>query len=197
MDNKKSAKIRKNFYCKSCDYTTSDKKDYNKHLVTGKHTKIINGNIRVTKIPTVLTCHCGNVYKYRSGLSRHKKTCTHTSSTTDEVTENEPENDNASNPAENKEGNDTEQPEKEHIDINDLPDPTQIHDHVTNMMNGKLGTLAREIAEETAADLNINGDNADSVNDIFKGINISISSCSVICIINCIHIIPSCNTSPS
>ena len=81
-----------------------------------------------------------------------------------------PENDNASNPAENKEGNDTEQPEKEHIDINDLPDPTQIHDHVTNMMNGKLGTLAREIAEETAADLNINGDNADSVNDIFKNL---------------------------
>ena len=83
------------YVCESCNYRTSNKKDYNKHLVTGKHTKIINGNIRVTKIPTVLTCHCGNVYKYRSGLSRHKKTCTHTSSTTDEVTENEPENDNA------------------------------------------------------------------------------------------------------
>ena len=32
MDNKKSAKIRKIFYCKSCDYTTSDKKDFNKHI---------------------------------------------------------------------------------------------------------------------------------------------------------------------
>jgi hypothetical protein len=36
------------------------------------------------------------------------------------------------------------------------------------MMNGKLGKLAREIAEETAADLNINGENAESINDVFK-----------------------------
>ena len=82
-----------------------------------------------------------------------------------------PENANAGNTEENKDGvEQNEQPDKEHININDLPDPTQIHDHVTNMMNGKLGTLAREIAEETAADLNINGDNAGSVNDIFKNL---------------------------
>ena len=56
------------------------------------------------------------------------------------------------------------------INLDDLPDPKEIHDHVTNMMNGKLGKLAREIAEETAADLNINTDSAESVTDVFKNL---------------------------
>jgi hypothetical protein len=54
------------------------------------------------------------------------------------------------------------------INLDDLPNPSEIHEHVTNMMNGKLGKLAREIAEETAADLNINMENAESINDVFK-----------------------------
>jgi hypothetical protein len=57
---------------------------------------------------------------------------------------------------------------KEGINLDDLPDPKEIHEHVTNMMNGKLGKLAREIAEETAADLDINMENAESINDVFK-----------------------------
>jgi hypothetical protein len=54
------------------------------------------------------------------------------------------------------------------INLDDLPNPSDIHEHVTSMMNGKLGKLAREIAEETAADLNINMENAESINDVFK-----------------------------
>ena len=71
-------------------------------------------------------------------------------------------------------GNDTttcnDDKEKEGINLDDLPDPNNIHEHVTNMMNGKLGKLAREIAEETAADLNINMENASSVSDVFKNL---------------------------
>jgi len=58
--------------------------------------------------------------------------------------------------------------EKTGINLEDLPNPSDIHEHVTSMMNGKLGKLAREIAEETAADLNINMENAESINDVFK-----------------------------
>jgi hypothetical protein len=54
------------------------------------------------------------------------------------------------------------------INLDDLPNPSDIHEHVTGMMNGKLGKMAREIAEETAADLNINTENASSLNDVFK-----------------------------
>jgi hypothetical protein len=56
------------------------------------------------------------------------------------------------------------------INLEDLPNPSDIHDHVSGMMNGKLGKLAREIAEETAADLNINMDKAESIGDVFKGL---------------------------
>ena len=54
------------------------------------------------------------------------------------------------------------------INLEDLPNPEDLHEHVTKMMDGKLGKLAREIAEETAADLNIDMENAESMNDVFK-----------------------------
>ena len=31
----------------------------------------------IIQIPTMVTCVCGNSYKHRSGLSRHKQTCTY------------------------------------------------------------------------------------------------------------------------
>jgi hypothetical protein len=54
------------------------------------------------------------------------------------------------------------------INLEDLPNAEDLHEHVTKMMDGKLGKLAREIAEETAADLNIDMENAESMNDVFK-----------------------------
>ncbi len=74
MDNKKSAKIRKNFYCKSCDYTTSDKKDFNKHVLTRKHKKSAKADKKTLNVEFACQ-YCGKSYKYKSGLSRHKKKC--------------------------------------------------------------------------------------------------------------------------
>lgn len=54
------------------------------------------------------------------------------------------------------------------INLEDLPDAKQFHDHINNMMNGKLGNLAREIAEETANELNIDSSNVTSANDYFQ-----------------------------
>ena len=56
----------------------------------------------------------------------------------------------------------------ENINVGDLPNPQDIHDHVSGMLDGKLGKLAKEIAEETAAELNMNMENVGSVNDVFK-----------------------------
>ena len=52
-----------------------------------------------------------------------------------------------------------------------LPNAEDIHNHITGMMDGKLGKLAKEIAEETYNDLDINIDpsNAD-MTSIFKQI---------------------------
>ena len=56
----------------------------------------------------------------------------------------------------------------EGINIDDLPDPSSIHEHVSGMMEGKLGNLAREIAEETAQDMNIDMENESTVGDVFQ-----------------------------
>jgi len=49
-----------------------------------------------------------------------------------------------------------------------MPNVEELHDHVNQMMNGKLGRLAKEIAEETASELNMSFEDASSVNDVFK-----------------------------
>ena len=52
--------------------------------------------------------------------------------------------------------------------FNQIPNAADLHDHINRMMEGKLGCLAKEIAEETAQDFNIDTDNAGSINDVFK-----------------------------
>ena len=39
---------------------------------------------------------------------------------------------------------------KQNFNVEDLPDPSEIHEHITGMLDGKLGNLAKEIAAETA-----------------------------------------------
>ena len=48
-----------------------------------------------------------------------------------------------------------------------MPDVNNIHDHIKGLMEGKLGKLAVEIAEETAEELNLQDDEHGSVQDVF------------------------------
>lgn len=56
------------------------------------------------------------------------------------------------------------------IDMDKLPNPDDIQGHINGLLDGKLGNLAKEIAEETAADLNIDMENATSINDVFQNL---------------------------
>jgi hypothetical protein len=56
------------------------------------------------------------------------------------------------------------------INMEDIPDPSEIHDHITGMLDGKLGKFAREIAEETAADLNMDFENTTDMKDVFQNL---------------------------
>ena len=60
------------FYCGKCDYTCSKDKDFRRHKRTLKHK---NGNNDNKKGPPYKCVVCNREYKYRSGLSRHKKNC--------------------------------------------------------------------------------------------------------------------------
>jgi len=61
------------FYCEKCHYTTSNKKDFNKHHNTKKH---LSNDFQGKNPPkTHYDCSCGKSYKDYSGLWRHKKKC--------------------------------------------------------------------------------------------------------------------------
>ena len=49
-----------------------------------------------------------------------------------------------------------------------IPDASSIHEHLSSILNGKIGKLAKEIAEETAADLNLNMENETSMKGVFQ-----------------------------
>jgi hypothetical protein len=51
-----------------------------------------------------------------------------------------------------------------------IPDKDELFSHINKLINGKIGSLAKEIAEETTKDLDIeNVDNMNDVNDVIKG----------------------------
>jgi len=56
----------------------------------------------------------------------------------------------------------------EGLNPGDLPDAEQINEHITGMLDGKIGQLAREIAEETATNLNMDFDGATDMKDVFN-----------------------------
>lgn len=80
---------KNNFNCSYCNYLTTNKHNWKKHLETQKHlknTRHISNNTNFTKknrknekskiTVSSLTCdNCGKKYRHRSGLSRHKKVC--------------------------------------------------------------------------------------------------------------------------
>ena len=85
MDNK-SCKVAKScvnsqkFVCKYCDYTTSRKSSWLKHVKTKKHIKKSLSKCYPTemdnkKVAKRHFCECGKSYQFKSGLSKHKKKC--------------------------------------------------------------------------------------------------------------------------
>ena len=82
-DDQKVAKVAQKFYCILCDYNCIKKSNFEKHLSTEKHKKrllddqiMTNDDQKVAKVAQPLfTCECGKKYKYKQGLSIHKKKC--------------------------------------------------------------------------------------------------------------------------
>jgi hypothetical protein len=92
----------------------------------------------------------------------------------------ENENDNNDDNNNNNENNDNNDNSRNNmganfgsnINMNDLPNPADLHDHITSMLEGKLGKLAKEIAEETAEnlDLGLDMDGSTDMKDVFNKI---------------------------
>ena len=69
-------KPNKMFECDVCNYLTSHKNDYNRHLLTRKHNlrTILERKKPISK-PDQYTCECGRSYTKRNSLWYHKKKC--------------------------------------------------------------------------------------------------------------------------
>lgn len=71
----------KNYICELCSFNTYVLRDFKRHLDTKKH----NDNVKmsmITKKPPKYSCECGREYRYASGLSRHRRTCSSTTTLT-------------------------------------------------------------------------------------------------------------------
>ena len=70
--NTKESKSKKviPFCCEKCAYTTSRKSQYDRHIVTSKHLKLIS------EVENTYECSCGKSYSHMSTLCAHKKKCT-------------------------------------------------------------------------------------------------------------------------
>ena len=83
VPNKKFPKGSELFCCESCDYSTSRRSQYIRHIITGKHQILTNPNVLYSKKCVNYECICGKSYKHSSSLSAHKKTCNQQNNTTD------------------------------------------------------------------------------------------------------------------
>lgn len=71
-------KSSEKFHCNCCDYHTSRKSQYDRHILTDKHRILQNPtNSYIKKVPSDRTfeCKCGKIYKHSSTLYAHKKKC--------------------------------------------------------------------------------------------------------------------------
>ena len=50
----------------------------------------------------------------------------------------------------------------------DIPNAEEMHEHINGMLDGKLGRLAREIAEETAGELDLDLNEETGINDVYE-----------------------------
>ena len=62
------------FNCNNCDYITSRKSQYDRHLLTAKHIKTINETDLKQNSSKKFGCSCGTFFKSRTTLWRHKQT---------------------------------------------------------------------------------------------------------------------------
>jgi len=88
-EDKKVEKVEKKYNCVCCDYLTSRKEHYIKHLATQKHKQACNRTnednlgtnedknvVNVVNVVNVkFACDCGKTYKYKRGLWNHQQKC--------------------------------------------------------------------------------------------------------------------------
>ena len=88
-----------------------------------------------------------------------------------DLPENLDNNESSNNESSNNESSNNESSNNKSSSNNDynIPDKDELFSHINKLINGKIGSLAKEIAEETTKDMDIDTENITDVNDVLKG----------------------------
>lgn len=71
-----SSESSQKFSCEHCNYNTSRRSQYDRHLTTAKHTILTKTNEKSSAASISYKCDCGKIYLHQSSLCKHKKICT-------------------------------------------------------------------------------------------------------------------------
>ena len=81
MTTEKTQKSAFFFTCENCDYKSSKRSDFNRHILTPKHKNTTFIQLYTTKNSQkndsvlIFSCVCGKSYPYKGSLHNHKKKC--------------------------------------------------------------------------------------------------------------------------
>jgi hypothetical protein len=72
----KTAKKTPLFVCEICDFKCCKQSDYERHIVTIKHKRLVETSKKTpNNLFMIFVCACGNKYNHSSSLAKHKRTC--------------------------------------------------------------------------------------------------------------------------
>ena len=75
------------FVCECCNYSSSRKSQYHRHLSTDKHKILQNPTSKKFQQDKLYICDCGKTYKHSSTLYAHKKKCNNTNESSNDTTD--------------------------------------------------------------------------------------------------------------
>jgi len=74
MDDILVPKSSQEYFCKTCDYISCRKSQYERHCSTDKHKRMTTG-LQFGAESSGHTCSCGKTFRYRQGLHKHRAIC--------------------------------------------------------------------------------------------------------------------------
>ena len=168
MTTKKQTK----YTCDACVFTTFNKKDYNRHLITQKHINIINN---LNNTDNLFVCNCGKKYKHKSSYYKHRKNCTI------EINNIETNNNNNNNININKNNDNEDNSYYKDVIVNLIKENHDIKE-IMKKQQEQISELIPKIGNNNNNKVNINVflneqcKDAMSIDDFIKSIEISLKN---------------------